>query len=164
MPALAATITRPSPGRNPIYQQQALGQSISATSLTNPFGYARQWNFDVQQELGQGFLLDVAYAGSKGTHLPFSGQQINQLPDQYLSLGSHLLNQVANPFAGLVQQGPLAASTVTRGQLLLPYPQYTGVSLIGSNAGDSSYQSLQVKPRSASTTAHLFWSPTHIRN
>ena len=135
----------PPPGRNPIYQQQAVGQSINATALNNPFGYAQQWNFDVQQELGPGFLLDVAYAGSKGTHLPFSGQQINQLPDQYLSMGGALLDQVANPFAGIVQSGSLAASTVTRGQLLLPYPQYTGVSLIGSNVGDSSYQSLQVK-------------------
>ena len=144
------------PGRNPAYQQQALGQSISATSLTNPYGYAQQWNFDIQQELGQGFLLDVAYAGSKGTHLPFSGQQINQLPDQYLSLGQSLLDAVPNPFAGVVQQGSLAASTVTRGQLLLPYPQYTGVSLIGSNVGDSSYQSLQVKAEKRFTNGASF--------
>ncbi len=137
-------ITQP-PGRNPIYQQQALGQSIGETSLNNPFGYAQQWNFDVQQELGQGFLVDVAYAGSKGTHLPLGGQQIDQLPDQYLALGNQLLQQVANPFAGVVQRGSLTAATVTAGQLLRPYPQYTGVSISGSDQGDSSYQSLQVK-------------------
>ncbi|HEX4168229.1 MAG TPA: TonB-dependent receptor [Bryobacteraceae bacterium] len=152
------------PGRNPIYQQQALGQGISATALNNPYGYAQQWNFDVQQELGEGFMLDVAYAGSKGTHLPFSGQQINQLPDQYLSLGSQLLQQVPNPYAGIVQQGSLAASTVTRGQLLLPYPQYTGVSLIGSNVGDSSYESLQVKAEKRFTNgASLLVAYTHSK-
>ncbi len=152
------------PGRNPIYQRQALGQSIGVTALNNPFGYAQQWNFDVQQELGSGFMLDVAYAGSKGTHLPFSGQQINQLPDQYLALGNQLLQQVANPFAGIVQQGPLSASTVTRGQLMVPYPQYTGVSLDGSDVGNSSYQSLQVKAEKRfNSGASLLVAYTHSK-
>ncbi len=35
-----------------------------------PTAYAQQWSFDVERQLGQNLLLDVAYRGSKGTHLP----------------------------------------------------------------------------------------------
>lgn len=133
------------PGRTGPYQQLLLGQGITEAVANIPYGNNQQWNLDVQQEFGNGFLVDVAYAGAKGTHLPLGSEFINQLPDQYLSLGNKLLTQVANPFAGIVQTGTLTASTVTYGQLLLPYPQYTGVSLTGGNVGTSNYESLQVK-------------------
>jgi len=32
-------------------------------------GYVQGWNMDIQQTLGKGFLLNVGYNGSKGTHL-----------------------------------------------------------------------------------------------
>ncbi len=132
------------PGRNPVYQQSLLGQGFTIPFPSNPYGYAQQWNFDVQQELGNSMLLDVAYAGAKGTHLPIDTPQLNQLPDQYLSLGSQLVHSVPNPFYGSVTQGSLAAKTVPYGQLLRPFPQYTGVGFAGAGIGDSSYQSLQV--------------------
>src|SRR5438874_13747544 len=31
--------------------------------------YSQQWNLDVQQSLGRGWLFDVGYVGNKGTHL-----------------------------------------------------------------------------------------------
>jgi hypothetical protein len=40
---------------------------------------------DLQRELPAGFFVDVAYAGSKGTHLPALGTQVDQLPDQYFA-------------------------------------------------------------------------------
>jgi hypothetical protein len=84
-------ITKP-PGRNPSYQQILLGQSVTGAQPAIPYASMQQWNFNIQRELGSGFLVDVAYAGSKGTHLPLgSSQQIDQLPDQYLTLGSQLL-------------------------------------------------------------------------
>jgi len=113
--------------------------------LGNPYGYAQQWNADLQREFGDGFLIDVAYGGAKGTHLPIDGRQIDQLPDQYLSLGKQLTQSVPNPFYGVVQRGSLAASTVQYGQLLRPYPQYNGLSFAGAGIGNSTYESLQVK-------------------
>ncbi len=79
---------------------------------------------------GNGFLIDVAYGGAKGTHLPIDSPQIDQLPDQYLSLGNSLLTNVANPYYGIVTApgSPLANSTIQAGQLLRPYPQFNGVS------------------------------------
>lgn len=143
------------PGRDPSYQGRLLGQAINAgTPIPNEaIGYMQQWNLNVQRELVQGFLLELGYAGSKGVHLSGSGQtagggtgmQIDQLPDQYLSMGSQLLTQVANPFYGKVTGGTLAGATVQRGQLLRPYPQYNGVTNASAYNRSSQFHSLQAK-------------------
>jgi hypothetical protein len=43
-------------------------------------------------------------------------------------MGTALGQSVTNPFFGVIKTGPLSSSTVLRGQLLLPYPQYTALS------------------------------------
>jgi len=106
--------------------------------------YLQQWNFDIQQQLPNGFFVDAAYAGAKGTHLGFS-TNVNQLPPAYLSMGAAVQSQVANPFYGLIQGGTLAAPTVARGQLLRPYPQYTNLTAAGTGYANSSYNSFQLK-------------------
>ena len=63
----------------------------------DPYSYAQQWNFDVQREMPGGMALSVAYAGSKGTHLPGPDQQLNQLPPEFLSLGSQAAGTGAEP-------------------------------------------------------------------
>jgi hypothetical protein len=60
-------------------------------------------------------------------------------------MGNALLNQVTNPFAGLITSGPLAQPTVVAEQLLLPNPQYNGFGNTGSAIGDSNYQGMLVK-------------------
>ena len=52
---------------------------------------------------------------------------------------------MANPFYGLVKTGTLSQPTVTQAQLLLPYPEYTGVSEADANVGNSSHHALQMK-------------------
>jgi hypothetical protein len=89
--------------------------------------------------------LSLAYAGSKGTHLPGPSQQIDQLPPEFMSLGSKLQEQVPNPFFGLVTLGPLAQRTVAYGQLLRPYPQYNGYAMQSPPNRNSIYHSGQVK-------------------
>lgn len=154
----------PPPGRNPNYANVLLGQGVTESQLGNPYGYAQQWNADIQREFGNGFLIDVAYGGAKGTHLPIDGRQLNQLPDQYLSLGQQLTTNVANPFAGVVQSGSLSKDSVQRGQLLRPYPQYTGVAFSGAGIGNSTYESLQVKAEKRfSGGASLLVAYTHAK-
>jgi hypothetical protein len=128
-------------------QELLLGQSINVSFPDSPYGYMQQWNFDIQQQIGKGLLVDVGYAGAKGTHLamPSFLTPLDVLPDQYLALGNRLLQPVANPFLGTIQSGPLSAPTVPAGQLLLPYPQYTGIGSAQWNLGESDYQSLQIK-------------------
>jgi hypothetical protein len=41
--------------------------------------YAQQWSFGIQRELPRAFVLNLAYVGSKGTHLTIE-RQLNQLP------------------------------------------------------------------------------------
>jgi hypothetical protein len=136
-------------GRNQAWiNEQANGPS--GPYATNPPSYSQEWNFNIQRELPDGTLLDFAYAGSKGTHLPMHSQDVDQLPDADLPGGSagytvaQLKASVPNPFYGLVE-GQLTQPTVSAAQLLLPYPQYSDVSLAEPDDRDSIYHSFQMK-------------------
>jgi hypothetical protein len=139
------------PGRGTPTQttsQFVAGQSLNqTTAYTDPKeGYVQQFNLDVQRQLPAGFFADVAYAGSIGVHLQQNTVQIDQIPDADLALQSALTAPVTNPFAGIAT-GPLAPSvapTIIAGQLLRPYPEYTGVNITGYGCCESSYHSLQV--------------------
>jgi len=101
--------------------------------------------------LGHQTLVDVAYVGNHGVHqqlpagLNDNGQGLDQIPDQYLSMGSALLNPVPNPFYGLLSTGNLAGPTIPAGQLLRPYPQYFNLSNAANTAAGSNYNALQTK-------------------
>jgi hypothetical protein len=118
------------PGHSPNVQQLFFGQGVTAPIYDEAHAYSQQWNFDVQRELPGGMALSVAYAGSKGTHLPGPSQQLDQLPPEYMALGTKLQQQVPNPFFGLVQLGSLALPNVAYGQLLRPYRRPTGIPSI----------------------------------
>lgn len=133
------------PGRDPSFEQTLYGTNVSLPVSDNPYGYQQQWNFNIQQEIVGGIILDAAYAGSKGTHLPVSGLLLNQLSEQERALGSAVFAQVPNPFFGVITSGPLATSTVARGQLLRRYPQYGNLGINSAGAGSSIYHSLQLK-------------------
>lgn len=134
------------PGRSPELQRIAWGQGIFGAIYGDPYSYAQQWNFCVARELPGGIAVDAAYAGSKGTHLPGPDQQLNQISPEFFALGATRLNeQVPNPFVGIVQIGPLSQPTVQRGQLLRPYPQYTGVAMRNITNRSSIYHSGQLK-------------------
>jgi hypothetical protein len=122
-----------------------IGQSIGVLlRKAKGAGYMQSWNFNIQHDFTHDFVVDIAYAGTKGTHLPLDFG-LNQLPDQYLSLGTALNEQVPNPFYGQVTTGTLAQPTVSRGQLLVPYPQFTGVTVDADPLGSSTYHSMQLK-------------------
>lgn len=149
----AGNISNPYPGglvsppaRNPSYQQVLLGTALDIPVPNETFPYAQQWNVSLQQQLGSRAVLDLAYGGSKGTHLRYNAAtNLNQLPDADLNLGANLLKQVPNPFYGVISSGySLGAKTIPAEQLLLPYPQYSAVSGAGTPAGGSNYNSLQV--------------------
>lgn len=122
----------------------AMGQGVGSpvpNTMTTP--YNTQWNFSIGQSLGNSMVLDLAYAGNKGTHLPL-GWQMDQLADSQIRPDAGLLQTVPNPFFGIIKVGTLANPTVQRGELLTPYPQYPGVSYAGTSWGNSNFHSLQV--------------------
>jgi hypothetical protein len=106
-----------------------------------------QWNLNLQYELPRSMLIDVAYAGNSGNKL-LANAGLNQLPDQYLALGSKLTQVVNNPFFGIFPAtSPLGGRTTTYGQLLRPYPHLTGLQHTFGSMAHSSYHSLQTKFR-----------------
>jgi hypothetical protein len=127
------------------------GQTIASPIPTQPYGYVQQWNFGIEHPLLQHGVFKITYAAAKGTHLylqgggTFSYYNINQLPDQYDSLGPALLNTVANPLYGKVpaSAGTLGAATIAEGFLLKPYPQFQQVQVVAPTKGASTYNALQ---------------------
>lgn len=64
---LALTVSNPFPAA------KAKSSGVTSTSAlpeTNPTQYLQTWNMTIERELGGGTVLEIAYAGSKGTHLP----------------------------------------------------------------------------------------------
>jgi hypothetical protein len=128
-----------------------LGQPVAANRRFFHTGYMGQWNFNVQREVARGGIFQIGYAGSMGVDLPgLWATQANQLPDQYLSLGSKLSQLVANPYyplvqSGLITVGALAQPQIQYGQLLRPFPQFDTVFDEGDPWGHSSYHALQMQ-------------------
>lgn len=109
--------------------------------------YTLQWNFTIQRELPGAVLLETAYVANAGRQQSRGGEggfTLNQLDPQYLSLGSQLNQTVANPFLSFGRGGVLSTPTISRAQLLRPYPQFLDVRPLFSNGSNTSYQALQV--------------------
>jgi hypothetical protein len=124
-----------------------LGLEFQTPNQYDSTPYVQQWNFNIQKELVPGLLLETGYAGSMGHQLPMVFATPNQLRPEVLSLGNALLEQVPNPFLGIITDpaSPLSRPTVQRGQLLRPYPQYGTIMLEKAAMGNSNYHSLQVR-------------------
>ena len=134
------------PGRSSTFLSTIYGQNVSAPNPYNPYGYGQQWNAALQREFHGGFMIDLGYSGSKGTHLPGGQTQLNQLSSQYYSMGAALTSAVKNPFQGLIPAtSALGGATVSQGQLLRPFPQYLNFTDSAARLGSSIYHSAQVK-------------------
>ncbi len=127
----------------------ALGSSIGAPISTVKTPYSLQWNFGIQQELPGGILLETTYVSNRGLQLidgaAGAGLPLNQLRPEHLALGAQLLQNVPNPFFGLITTGTLAARDVQRRFLLRPFPQFDDVSAQAASGGTSIYHSFQLK-------------------
>lgn len=133
-----------------------LGQRLDFFQENRLQPYAQRWSMSLQQEVGMGFLMEAAYVGNRGTRLATqqvgvtgTGRNINPIPREYLStLPSRDQNTInflnatfPNPFLGLA---PVFPQTITRAQLLRPYPQF-GDIYFNDPSGYSWYHSLQAR-------------------
>jgi outer membrane receptor protein involved in Fe transport len=125
-----------------------LGQGVFAVDGTLGSGYAQQWNVAVQRELTTNITFEAAYVGSNITHVGIPDSNINQLTASQLALGAALNQRVTNPYFGAIpRSSSLGDPTITVGQLMKPYPQYTTVSLYRNNVGTTRYQGLELSLR-----------------
>ena len=121
------------------------GQNIRVDVKDHPLAYLSNWNFGIQRELGNSMIAEVAYVGSKITHLFWNRQDNANDPLLLQQWGPRLLDSVPNPYFGKVTVGALSFPTVQRRQLLRPFPHYQEVLHIRANYGDSHYQSMTAR-------------------
>jgi hypothetical protein len=130
---------------------------------------ARQqsWRVSVQRQIGVSMLVEAAYAGSSSNHIPIVMNQ-DALPAQFWSTGNtrnnanatNLASNVTNPlnianFASLQQSAPVVyqnlatkalftSPTITKAQLLMPYPQMTGLNNATASVGKARTDALLI--------------------
>ena len=143
--------------------QNGNGGVIVAPANSGRPGDIQSWNLDVQRQITTNLLVDVAYVGSKGTHLPTYNILTNQTDPRWLSLGNDLgmnascltdgtcPNAIA---AGVKVPFPsfttLWGSGATIAQALRPFPMYGDFngedqSFGPDRTGNSTYHSMQVR-------------------
>jgi hypothetical protein len=130
----------------PLTPNAGLGQGVFAVDRDLGSGDVQQWNVSMQRELASNLALEIAYVGSKITHVGIPDTNLNQLTVDQLAQGAPLLTRVPNPFFGTIpRSSSLGDPTIPVAQLLKPYPQYTTVSLYRNNVGTTLYQGVYAK-------------------
>jgi hypothetical protein len=125
-----------------------LGQGVFAVDSTLGSGYAQQWNASVQRELTTNTVVEFSYLGSKITHVGIPDSNINQLTPEQLQIGPDLVTRVPNPYFGVIpRSSSIGDPTVTKAQLMKPFPAYTAVSLYRNNVGVTRYKAVAVSVR-----------------
>lgn len=164
----------PPPFLNPSYQNGQGPPTFGAYPGDGNLPYIQNWTFDVQRELPGQIVLDMAYVGTKGTHLSSRLMNTNAMPTSDLQYQSLLFDNIAAPSVQalpVVQSMPVDPATgahspftgfqtlwksgATLGQALRPMPQYQvdtveGLSQMrdfGEAVGNSTYNALQVQAR-----------------
>src|SRR5438445_11767898 len=117
----------------------------------HPF-YSASINHYIRCSLTPELALSVAYSGTSSHFLPGpgnAGPMTNQIPLQYIALGS-LLGQTLSPATLAQAQAvfpniaiPFPNFTGTIAQALKPFPQYSGIANPWANLGISTYNALQ---------------------
>ena len=141
-----------------------LGQGVFTVDRNLGSGYAQQWNVSIQRELTANTAIEVSYLGSKITNIGIPDSNANQLTEEQLKLGPTLLERVSNPYFGIIpRSSSIGDPTITRAQLMKPYPDYTAVSFYRNNVGTTNYQGLafSIRQRIGRLT---YRPPTRVRS
>jgi hypothetical protein len=139
-PTPTTTLTNPFPNGlvpplgNSLGTLTGVGTNITYIDQNSSAPRVQQYSIDVQRELGGSQSITVSYLGSRGDDLSLGGSNdyglnVNQLDPRYMSLGTALNDRLPNPFFGNANAGPLASqATLSRAQLLRPYPQFGNIN------------------------------------
>jgi trimeric autotransporter adhesin len=140
----------------------SIGSTFNFLDQNRTAGLVQQFSFDVQRELPYGIALEAGYIGSRSRHLQPSptgngNMNINQLPVEYMSMGSALNTAVANPFYRNGGTGVIGNATVAQAQLLLPFPEYSTIGMV-TNPSHAKYDSMVVKAQKRLSAGLTFLS------
>ena len=122
------------------------GTNIAFVDQNRGAPRVQQFSVDLQRELPGSMAFTMSYVGARGDHLPLGGTvdvpvNINQLDPKYLALGTTVLSQsVPNPFFGVPGAGPFSTqATISRSQLLRPFPQFGNINMLQVTEGYNRY-------------------------
>ena len=144
-------------GIPPVTGSSLGGMSYVGNSIRGPIKgmdatpYEQTWTFGLQHELPGGIILDTNYVGKKGTKLYFGGAQgINHLGPEIEKYSrdqiADLETYVDNPFYGFVPDtASVGGQQVPRSQLLLPFPQFSGVDSVAPPVANSIFHAFQAR-------------------
>jgi len=133
-----------------------VGGTVTAQAFGRRFPLVDQYSMDVEQQLPWGIALKVGYVGA---HARNWGQSVglDQVPDSIMAsyaqggsnYGASLSTKVPNPYyapiiGGYPSTGVISNASIQQAQLLIPYPQFSGVTVVESN-GKSRYNALDIK-------------------
>lgn len=121
-----------------------LGRNIIFSNPDRKISYVHSYSFGVQHQLPFNVVIDASYVGSRTIGIDTNSNQaggarnlnvptvaqLNQLRQD----SSYFNAQDTNPFAGLLPGISCNCATISRRQLLLPYPQFGSVQE-GARAG-----------------------------
>ncbi|HKX27661.1 MAG TPA: TonB-dependent receptor [Blastocatellia bacterium] len=113
----------------------------------------QNWNLSVQRSLTPSLVVTAAYVGSNGKQLRGGGRGIwsNQLDPKYLVLGDSLSALTTTPGSLAAAQAkmpgidlPFPGFAGSIAQMLRPFPQYSTVTDVYGDVGQSNYNALQL--------------------
>ncbi|HWR50866.1 MAG TPA: carboxypeptidase-like regulatory domain-containing protein, partial [Bryobacteraceae bacterium] len=131
------------------------GRNIVFTNAKRTIPYVHSFSVGLQHQLPFNMVLDASYVGSRSLNINTNQNQagvnrnLNVPSVEQLNLArqdSNYFNaKVANPFAGLLPGTSFNGATISRRQLLLPYPQFGEVNMALEPIGKLWYDALQVQ-------------------
>ncbi|HZP05138.1 MAG TPA: carboxypeptidase-like regulatory domain-containing protein [Terracidiphilus sp.] len=146
-----------------------LGQSIIYNNTNRKIPRADQWSVGVQQQFPWNVKVDMSYVGMHTQYINTNDNQaggarnLNVLSSgqiasvrqtvtnsatgsngTYQTASQYVGAAVSNPFANQIPNTNLNGATVSRQQLLLPYPQFLGISYGQESVGKLWYNAAQL--------------------
>lgn len=130
------------------------GRSFSFVNAGFKIPYTDQFSFGIQRAIGQRARFEVTYSANRGydqeTTKNFDEQGDGAFRDRcnWLLGGNPSFCDagITNPFKGLdafIGTSYYTGNTISRNNILRPYPQFTGLTALMLNTGRSWYNSLQ---------------------
>ncbi len=107
------------PGAGAVRLGQTPNTALTFFDRHRPSPVSYQFNFDVQKELSTNVVVETGYLGNVGHHLSANDLTVNQVPTLSFGPGNS--------------------------QLLRPFPQYSNVTSLNPNIGNSTYHAVFVK-------------------
>ena len=142
-----------------------VGGPITYNDQNRQSEYLHQYSVDLQRQLSGDISVGVGYTGTSGNQLNRGQININQLPREMVTQwGPQLNDRLPNPFFGIADAGAFStSSTIARGQLLRPYPQFGNINQEYTSGAITRYHAVTVrldKRQSAwwSGRFHYTWS------